>query len=115
MVTELWFKIGHIYSTIDPTAAVLSFWRIERFLFCCSVSDKRSERAKKILNGDGANLKIKRSAKSEFKFSFWSHVSRSHFEPRPYWSFALLLPQATKSPQANEMLIKVIHTCLSEH
>lgn len=80
MVNELWFKIGHTHSNIDPTIAV---WRMRQDKYRvlleirCSVSDNRGERTKENYVERRANfkLKIKRSAKSEFKFSFWSHVS----------------------------------------
>lgn len=39
MATELWFKIGHIYSNIDPTVAV---WKLRQAKYRVPLKNSKS-------------------------------------------------------------------------
>lgn len=80
IVTELWFKIGHTHSNIVPTDAV---WKLRQEKYRVlqenhkgSVITEVKERKRTCTTSElQVQVKNQRPAKSEFKFSFWSHVS----------------------------------------
>lgn len=117
MVTELWFKIGHIYSNIVPTDAV---WKLRQEKYRVlqenhkgSVITEVKER-KRTCTTSQLQVQVENQTFGKVRVQVFLLEPRLH-SLLDLTLYLVLIPQASKSPQANEMLMKLEHICLSEH